>query len=298
MTLTTPSPLKEVKETLIKKIFNNSEEIPKFTTDTFPIVNIYKDGIIELKNKKFSKTIEFFDITYQLSPDDVKINILEQWSELLNSFSDDCSVQLSFINQNINLADYEKAISIPRLPGMNSKFDDIREEYSEILKNQFEKGNNGLLKRKFVTLTVEANSLKEAKIKLEQIETSTLSNFNRLEVRAYSMNGNERINLLKTAATMQNKKVICNWKEENNLVDLFAPDELIFRKNYFKSDKIFGCVSYFDIMSSHLTDQLLVDLLDTDTNICVNIHIQPIDQNKALKLIKRKVSDIDAMKIE
>lgn len=102
------------------------------------------------------------------------------------------------------------------------------------------------------------------------------------------MNGNERINLLKTAATMQNKKVICNWKEENNLVDLFAPDELIFRKNYFKSDKIFGCVSYFDIMSSHLTDQLLVDLLDTDTNICVNIHIQPIDQNKALKLIKQQ----------
>ena len=292
------SPLGEIKENLIKKIFNANKEIPKFTTDTFPIKNIYKDGIVELENKKFSKTIEFFDITYQLSPDDVKVNILEQWSELLNSFSDDCSVQLSFINQTINVADYEKAITIPRLPSMNPKFDEIRQEYSEILRNQFEKGNNSILKRKFVTLTVEANSLKEAKIKLEQVETSTLSNFNRLEVRAYSLNGNERINLLKIATTMENNKVIYDWKDENNKIDLISPDELIFRKDYFKCNKTFGCVSYFDIMSSHLTDQLLVDLLDTDTNICVNVHIQPIDQNKALKLIKRKVSDIDAMKIE
>ena len=39
-------------------------------------------------------------------------------------------------------------------------FDDIRSEYSDILQDQLVNGNNGLMKRKFMTYTIEADSLK------------------------------------------------------------------------------------------------------------------------------------------
>ncbi len=291
--------LLKIKKQAVEKIFNNGKAIPTTTINTLPIKRIYKDGLMELENNEYSKTIEFFDITYHLLPDEAKVDILEKYSELLNSFSDDVRVQFSFVNQTINIKDYEASITIPKLDNIDDKFEYIRKEYSDILKTQFEKGNNSIIKRKFITITTSAATIKEARQRLDQAEMTTLSNFNRLEVRAFSLNGTERLKML--AAVMSNsseKEISCDWKDETDTVSLVAPDKLVFQKDYFKTNKSYGTVSYFQIMSSHLTDQILVDILDVDTNITVNIHIQPVDQNKALKLVRRKVSDIDSMKIE
>lgn len=291
--------LSKVKSRIKEKIFNNGKKIPDTSATTFPIKQIYRDGLCELEDNLWSKTIEFFDVTYQLLPDDAKVDILEKYSEFLNSFPDDVKVQLSFINQKINMKDFESSITIPRLAGCDKRFDFLRQEYSEILKTQFSKGNNSIIKRKFITLSVESKSIKEARQKLDQVEMTTLSNLNRIEVRAYVLNGIERLKLLSSAFTNSPEKDIkCNWSENYYPLNDIVPEKLIFNKEYYKSNKTYGTTSYFQIMSSHLTDQLLVDLLDVDTNIIVNIHIKPIDQNKALKMVKRKVTDIDAMKIE
>lgn len=290
--------LTTLKENFIKKIFNNNNDLPITTEDTIPIKNIWKDGILETSDGIYSLCMEFFDITYQLSQDDVQVDILEKYSELLNSFSDDIAVQFSFINQSINIDDYKDAITIPARDSIKN-FEHLRKEYSEILRNQFEKGNNSIIKRKFITFAYKAKSYKDAKIKLEQVVASTMTNFSRLEVRANVLLGDERLNLLYSSMTNENiKKIKLDWKNNSNFLSNIVPDEIKFRKNYFVTNKSFGKVSYIQILASHLTDNLLVDLLDTDTNITVNIHIQPVEQNKALKLIKRTVTNIDAMKIE
>ncbi len=291
--------LEKLKENLIKKIFNGGKKIPKTTVETLPIKQIFKDGLCLMDDDMYSKTIEFFDITYQLSSDNIKVEILEKYSDLLNSFPDDVYIQFSFVNQSLNINDYENSITIPRIEGVSDRFDYIREEYSEILKTQFEKGNNSIIKRKFITLTTKAKTIKEARQKLEQIELSTLSNLNRLEVRAYSLNGNERIKLL--ASTLSNtceQPIMVDWKDEKDKVDLIAPNKLVFKKDYFMTNKSYGVCSYFQILSSHLNDEILLDFLDIDTTVSLNIHIQPLDQNKALKMIKRIVTDIDAMRVD
>lgn len=43
---------------------------------------------------------------------------------------------------------------------------------------------------------------------------------------------------------------------------------------------------------------MLADFLDMDSNITVNLHIRTIDQAKAIKSIKMKITDLDKMKIE
>ena len=61
---------------------------------------------------------------------------------------------------------------------------------------------------------------------------------------------------------------------------------------------IFGAVSFLSITASDLSDQLLKDLLDMDSSQIVTMHIQSVDQNKAIKTVKRTITELDRSKIE
>ena len=74
---------------------------------------------------------------------------------------------------------FARAINIP-LQG--DDFDSIRVEYTTMLQNQLARGNNGLIKTKYLTFGIDADSLKAAKPRLERIETDILNNFKRLGV--------------------------------------------------------------------------------------------------------------------
>ena len=102
-------------------------------------------------------------------------------------------MQLSFINQG---ARKEKAQAAIEIPAQDDAFNSIRKEYADMLKNQLEKGNNGLEKCKYITFSIEADNLAAAKARLSRIETDVLNNFKVLGVTARPMNGQERLNVL------------------------------------------------------------------------------------------------------
>ena len=60
----------------------------------------------------------------------------------------------------------------------------------------------------------------------------------------------------------------------------------------------FGAVSFLQILAPELNDRILADFLDIESNLLVTMHIQSVDQTKAIKTIKRKITDLDKMKIE
>ena len=59
-----------------------------------------------------------------------------------------------------------------------------------------------------------------------------------------------------------------------------------------------GAVSFLEILAPELNDRILADMLDLETGVIVNLHIRSIDQSEAIKTIKRKITDLDKMKIE
>ena len=65
-----------------------------------------------------------------------------------------------------------------------------------MLQDQLTKGNNGLLKRKYITFGVEADSIRTAKVKLDRIETDILNNFKTLGVETEPLSGYERLKVL------------------------------------------------------------------------------------------------------
>ena len=61
---------------------------------------------------------------------------------------------------------------------------------------------------------------------------------------------------------------------------------------------IFCAASFLSITASDISDQLLKDFLDMDSSQIVTMHIQSVDQNRAIKTVKRTITELDRSKIE
>ena len=267
---------------------------------TIPYLQMYPDGICQVTDKKYSKSIVFEDINYQLAGSDDKTAIFENWCDFLNYFDASVSVQLSFINQGTQREEAEKAIDIPM---QDDAFNSIRSEYAGMLKNQLSKGNNGLVKHKYITFSIEAGNPAAAKSRLARIETDILNNFKVLGVTARPLNGQERLKVLRGVIHPDGEPFAFSydWLAPAGLTtkDFIAPSSFRFGEGrYFRMGRKIGAVSFLEILAPELNDRMLADILDLETGVIVNLHIRSIDQTEAIKTIKRKITDLDKMKIE
>lgn len=276
-------------------------KIPKTAQQSIPYKEIYKDGICQVDNKHFNKCIAFGDINYQLANNEDKTAAFGFWCDFYNYFDPNISLQISCMSQYANVREMQKTIDIP---AQGDDFDDIREEYAGVLKTQLSKGNNGLQRKKYITFGIEANNLKDAKPKLERIETDIINNLKAMGVAARSMTGFERLKLLYSTFNEETQEPFVfsyDLIAETGLStkDFIAPTSFDFRDSkYFRMGKTIGAVSFLHILAPELSDKMLADFLDMDNSIIVNLHVQSIDQAKAIKQIKSKITDLDKMKIE
>ena len=275
--------------------------LPKTAQQTIPYQEMCRDGICIIGDRYFTKQIQFYDVNYQLAQNEDKNLIFENYCDFLNYFDSSIKVQLSFLNQRADMEEYQKSIHIPE---QADDFNGIRREYSGMLKGQLARGNNGLTKTKYITFGIEADSLKEAKPRLERIEADVLANFKVLGVRAHSLDGYERLAILHRMfhpADNQKFKFAWDaiWKTGLSSKDFIAPDSFTFKSGqYFQIGRTYGAVSFLQILAPELTDRMLADFLDLENSMVVTLHIQSIDQSAAIKNIKRKITDLDRMKIE
>ncbi len=284
-----------------KKADKKAEEKRLSAQKSIPYREMARDGICRVQDKYYSKTIRFYDINYQLAQNEDKNAIFENWCDFLNYFDSSIHFQLSFINHHSNMKEFESVIQIkPR----HDAFDDVRMEYAQMLKNQLAKGNNGLVRTKYITFGVEAENIREAKPKLERIETDILNNFKVLGVSAYPLDGRERLQIMYETFNPE-EKVPFQFSFDQVMrsgmgtKDFIAPTSFLFKNGKdFMMGNTMGAVSYLQILAPELTDRMLAEFLDMDRNLIVNLHIQSLDQMKAIKLVKSKVTDINRMKIE
>ena len=290
------------KDKIVKKRSKKvKRKIPNTVQDTLAYKAIFPDGICQINNRKFSKTIQFYDINYLLAQNEDKSLIFENYCDFLNYFDSSISVQLSFINMQVNS---DMFLEIIKIENQNDHFDDIRKEYSEMLQNQLAKGNNGLLKTKYITFSIEADNYKKAKTRLERVEVDIINNFKVMGVKSYPLTGKERVELLHSINHQDTKERLnFNWdlvkKGGMSTKDIIAPTSFNFANaKQLKVGSTVGAVSHLQILAPELTDRMLADFLDMSNDIIINFHIKSIDQTQAIKMVKRKITDLDKMKIE
>ena len=273
----------------------------KSAQDSIPFQRMFPDGICRVTDTYYTKTIQFQDINYQLSQNEDKTAIFDGWCDFLNYFDASVHFQLTFLNMAANKDTYGTQITIP-LRG--DEDDAIRTEYTQMLRDQLAKGNNGLIKTKYLTFGIDADGIKTAKPRLERIETDVLNNFKRLGVAAEPLNGTDRLRLLHDMLRIDDPapfRFSWDWLASSGLSvkDFIAPSSFEFAKgNYFGIGQKRGAVSFLQILAPELNDRMLADFLDMESSLIVTMHVQSVDQVSAIKTIKRKITDLDRMKIE
>ena len=285
------------KNSVIDMIFK--KEPKRYTVeDTIPYLRMLKSGICQLDKTHFNKCISFQDINYQLALEEDKDLIFNQFANVLNSFDPTVTIEFSYVNQIGRNTELKAAIQIP---DKNDGYDDIRLEFRDMLKNQLAKGNNGLKKSKYITFGIEATNVEQARTKLERIEIDLLSNLKSMGVRAESLTGIERLKVLHDILN-PDKFFSFSYKDlkpRESTKSVIAPDSFNFiPSRYFKFGTHIGAVSHIQILASELSDRMLAEFLDIDDNINISFHIKAIEQTEAIKMVKRKNTDIDRMKIE
>ena len=230
---------------------------------TIPYLAMYPDGICKVTEKKYSKSIAYDDINYQLAQADDKTAIFENWCDFLNYFDATVSVQLSFINRGTRSGGAKEVVAIP---AQNDAFNSIRTEYADMLKHQLAKGNNGFVKSKYITFSVEADNLNAAKARLARIETDILNNFKVLGAAARPMTGYERLEALHSVFHPEGEpfRFSWDWLTPSGLTtkDFIAPSSFRFGEGrYFRMGRKIGAVSFLEILAPELNDRMLAILL-------------------------------------
>ena len=280
---------------------NGTDKKEKTAQDSIPYQQMYPDGICRVTDTRYVKTIGFEDINYQLSQDEDKHAIIDGWCDFLNYFDPSVPFQLTFVNNSTTEENISRQIGIP-LQG--DEFDGIREEYTDVLRSQVAKGKNGLSKTKYLTFGIEAENLRIAKPRLERLELDLLGSFKRLGVSAAALDGARYLEVLHDIFNMDERKPFrFSWERLASsglsTKDFIAPSSFEFKTGrQFRMGQKTCTVSFLQILAPELNDRILADFLDMDSNLVVSIHIQSVDQAKAIKTIKRKITDLDKSKIE
>ena len=268
--------------------------------DTLPFLQMYPDGLCKLDDHTWSKCIEFEDVNYQLAKPDDQTAIFEALCDMYNAHDASIGMQLSLVSRRMNREDFVKRIEIA---AQRDHFDHIRELYTQMLRKQLERGNNGLIKTKYLTLTIEARDSKTARARFSRIVMDALNHFKVMGALAKELGGKEWLEMLHGILHPDGERFAFEWSwlapSGLSVKDFIAPSSFRFGEaRRFQMGSKVGAVSFLQITAPELNDRVLADLLDTDSSIFVSVHIRSMDQNEAIKTVKRKITDLDSMKID
>jgi len=155
----------------------------------------------------------------------------------------------------------------------------------------------------YITYTIEADNLKAARARLSRISLDIQGYFKIMGAVSRVLDGKERLEVLHGIMHPDGERFNFDWKwlaaGGLSTKDFIAPSSFAFKNSrMFQMGGKLCAASFLQIITPELTDRILTDFLDTDSSLVVNVHIQALEQTEAVKMVKRKITDLDAMKIQ
>ena len=268
--------------------------------NTIPYLCMYKDGVCQVSENFYSLAVQFYDANYTIAEFDEQNNIFSKYCDIINLFDNTIKFQLTFENQNRSK---EKLIKTVQIPEQEDDFNDIRKEYSEMLTDKLLKGSNGQSVRKFLTFGIESTSYKAARAKLMGIKNDVIKGFKSFGVEAELLDGRQRLEtLFYSLNPYRGSPFLFDWeqmlKAGMDTKDFICPPSLIFNKQDFEIGNAYGAVWGMNILAGELPDEILKDFMEQQELFCVNLHVEPLDQVDALKFVRKKLTNVNQMKVD
>jgi len=299
---------KEEKKAIKKRISEiNAVYGERSVQNVIPYSDMTKDGICVVPKRYFgkserknfySKMMKFGGINYRLAANDDQSNIFGAYSEILNYFDDEVWFQLTFENRKRDNKLLLKQLIVEK---QADEFDEIRNEYSDMLCSKLTEGDNVNELVKFITFGVFAKNTGEARTKLNLLAGEVISLFKRSKVEAEPVSGEERLSVLYRALNpYKAEPFLFDWdycrKIGSNTKDYISPPSMYFEKNNFEIGDCYGQAVSVSLIASEIKDRILYDFLDENQLFCVNIHVKPFDILTGQKLVQNALLNVKAMK--
>lgn len=305
-------------------------KVSKTVQDTIPYFNVYKNGIIEVREGFFTKSYPIKDINFQICAQEEQEDIFIKFGDLLNSFDANTHLQLTINNKNIDIETFKSKVFLKhrqdavylengdteKMKEISASLNELRDEYNTMLEEKMCEGRNNIEKEKYITIGIEAENIDIAVNNFSRIDGEVSSKLKRIiKDETYPFTLKERLQVLYNVFNIGNESffnqkiktdnsesqaIDFDWLGSMGLTtkDIIGPDSFEFEKDYFKIGDTFAKVMFLDTIPTFLSTDFLADISNTPINMMTSIHYNSLRQDKALKMIKNQMVNINSNVID
>ena len=272
--------------------------VPKTMQKTLPYKRVCDNYIFKVEENRYSKTYRFEDINYSIAKQEEQEGIFLGYCSVLNSFDTSADIQVTVHNNRVNK---EKFNEMVLLKHKGDGFDKYVDSYNDMLVEKMEQGQNGIIRNKYLTVTVQAAYLEAAKSKFATIDLELTNAFKKIGSAISPLTSNERIEILKDIFRNVDEKFSPLTQSDFNRQAERAyccPDYFEFKKDYFMWNDKYARTMFIKDMPASLKDCLLTDIANTNLDVMTTVNITPVDPAKALKIVNHQLTSMRANKLQ
>lgn len=275
--------------------------VVRTASDCLQYEAMFDSGICEVEQGVYSLTMVFSDVNFQLARSEEQKNIFTQYSEFLNYFDPSLHLQISLITRHIDEDEFRRDTFF-QLRG--NERDRYAEEMNRVISDKALQGQNGLIREKCITISLHADSYQTARVQLYKRAEDIQNLFKRLGSSTRILSGIERLNLLHGIVRPDETMVFSyDWlMAEKNLTtrDFIAPcgynwqpehdDSRAVYDDRYRFGKFYGKTMYLRNVAPEMKDNLLSLLSELTFDNAISIHIDAMDQNAAIEMVKTRLA--------
>lgn len=285
---------KKPKKQKIKK----KRVVPKTMQKTLPYKRVCDNYIFKVEENRYSKTYRFEDINYSIAKQEEQEGIFLGYCSVLNSFDTSADIQVTVHNNRVNKKKFNEMVLLKH---KGDDFDRYVDVYNDMLVEKMEQGQNGIIRNKYLTVTVQAAYLEAAKSKFATIDLELTNAFKKIGSAICPLTSNERIEILKDIFRNVDEKFSPLTQSDFNRQAERAyccPDYFEFKKDYFMWNDKYARTLFIKDMPASLKDCLLTDIANTNLDVMTTVNITPVDPAKALKIVNHQLTSMRANKLQ
>lgn len=280
------------------KRVRKKRSVPKTVQKTLPYQCVCDEYIIRLDDNRYSKTYRFEDINYSIAKQEEQEAIFLGYCSVLNSFDTNVDIQITVYNNRVNKADFDDMVLLKH---KGDDFDHYIDVYNQMLIEKMEQGQNGILRSKFLTITVQAANYETARSKFASIDLEIINAFKKIGSVIVPLDSNARVSLLKDIFRNVDEEIPelteKDFKRQAERA-YCCPDHFEFKKDYFMWGDKYARTMFIKDMPASLKDCLLTDISNTNLDVMVTVNVAPVDPYKALKIVSHQLTSMRANKLQ
>ena len=280
--------------------------MPKGVKQLIGYDSMLRNGVAYLGDDRWSASIAFDDINYQLCPEAHQMEIIDRWAKLINSFDAGQSVQIASYTRSRRTDEILKDIS---MPPRGDGLDQYRMDYNKLAEGKLETVGRNTNTFKTLTISIRepdkdvavstlnalCNSVTAQMRSIDECHATRLDREHRLKLMAEVLRPGERFGFDERRFERMpdhpdTKDLVCPWNidaRDPSLLDVESLDSRFLHRTLWVSG-----------LPPELSDQLVNELTSLKARVDVSIHLAPYDRGDSLTMVRRKRAEIKMQAME